>query len=283
MSKNASENKKEVNREHLIVPEQIFAPETEADEPEEQEVAVADEAESADIRDPELDPQQISFFDTDTPEENGKDDTESEDAYRISEELARLEALDEEGYDSDRPRIVDKIFDVVELLVFTVAAVFILTSFFFKHAVVDGDSMLSTLAEGEHLIISDLFYEPERGDIIVFEDYSIGENLKKPIVKRVIALAGDKVEIDILGTVFVNGEEIKDEHKYISGGVYKLRPEHKYAVAEEYTVPEGHIFVLGDNRNNSTDSRFFGAISTDTVLGEVKLRVFPIAGFGTVD
>ncbi|MBR2465545.1 MAG: signal peptidase I [Clostridia bacterium] len=282
MSKNASESKKELNRDNLIVPEQIFAPEPEPEEPVEEELVDACEKESADVRDPELDPNQISFFDTDAQCEED-DDTANEDAHRRSEELARLEAIDEKGYDSDKPRIVDKIFDVVELLVFTVAAVFILTSFFFKHAIVDGDSMLSTLAEGEHLIISDLFYEPERGDIIVFEDYTIGENLKKPIVKRVIALAGDKVEIDILGTVFVNGEKIKDEHKYISGGVYELRIEHKYAVAEEYTVPEGHIFVLGDNRNNSTDSRTFGAISTDTVLGEVKLRVFPLAGFGTVD
>lgn len=282
MSKNASENKKELNREHLIVPEQIFAPEAEISEPEE-DASAQIETETADIRNPELDPKQISFFDTDTPDNTDEDDTFGEDDYKKSEELARLEAKDEEGYDSEKPRIIDKIFDVVELLVFTVAAVFILTSFLFKHAVVDGDSMVSTLAEGEHLIISDLFYEPERGDIIVFEDYSIGENLKKPIVKRVIAIAGDTVEIDIFGTVFVNGEKIKDEHKYISGGVYKLRLEHKYAVAEEYTVPEGHIFVLGDNRNNSTDSRTFGAISTDTILGEVKLRVFPLAGFGTVD
>ncbi len=282
-AKNTPEREDELSREGLIVPEEIFAPE---DVPEEEETLTEqteefavlpefseDETEKAD------EDVQISFF----AEESPAISVEAPEGEEKST-LLRFEEKDEEGYDPKRPRLLDKAFDLVELFAFTVAVVFILTTLLFRHAIVDGPSMDKTLAHGEHLIISDLFYEPKRGDVIVFEDYSLGENLKKPIVKRVIALAGDTVEIDLYGKVFVNGLPIDEsEYKYLDGGVYKILSSHIYANNEKYTVPEGTVFVLGDNRNNSADSRSFGAISTDAILGEVKLRFWPISSFGAVD
>lgn len=283
MTKHKSENGDRISRDKLIVPEEIFAAEDAGGEPtaDSSDAYATDGGEppiphgsTANIADSSDEPHQISFFGDADEATTSKEQSES----RIYE----FEKCDEQGYDPKAPRIVDKIFDFIELFIFTVAAVFILTTLVFRHAIVDGESMEGTLYNGEHLIISNMFYEPERGDIIVFEDFSLDENLRKPIIKRVIAKGGDRVYIDYSGTVFVNGEEIDDGGKYLSGGRYIFRPSYEYACLEEYVVPDGCIFVLGDNRNNSTDSRCFGAISEDTVLGEVKIRISPLKKLGTV-
>lgn len=281
MTKRTSDGEDRVSRDMLIVPEEIFAGENIEDEADaditECEISDAEDKcpngaqTDADLADG---PHQISFF--------GDKEEPTHDGDGVDSKIYEFEKRDERGYDPKSPRIIDKIFDFAELFIFTVAAVFVLTTLVFRHAVVDGESMEGTLCHGEHLIISNMFYEPKRGDIIVFEDYSLDENLRKPIIKRVIATSGDKVYIDFDGTVFVNGEEIDDENKYISGGHYIFRSSYEYACFEEYTVPDGCIFVLGDNRNNSTDSRCFGAISEDTVIGEVKLRISPLKKLGTV-
>ncbi len=268
-----------VMRESLIVPDEIFAPAPTAepdDSDDEKQDGGFDESDEA----LPLTDGQISFF--------AQDDTEDEaqDEEKVSI-LERFEEKDECAFDPKAPRLIDKIFDFVELFAFTIATVFVLTTLVFRHAIVDGPSMDKTLAHGEHLIISDLFYEPERGDIIVFDGHAIGnEKLNKPIVKRVIALAGDSVEIDTdTGTVYVNGNAIDESgYRYLSGNTYIDNEfEHIYAVNGAYTVPEGHVFVLGDNRNNSSDSRSFGPINKESILGEVKFRIFPFDSFGTVD
>ncbi len=282
-TKNTPEKEEDVSREGLIVPEEIFA----AEEIAKEEQAAEEQKEFADI--PEFSEEDAEMSDTDVQlsffaEQTEKDVLEPVDDEKDKSVFLKFEERDEEGFDPKRPRFVDKLFDFVELFAFTVALVFVLTTLLFRHAIVDGPSMNKTLEHGEHLIISDLFYKPDYGDVIVFEDYSLGENLKKPIVKRVIALAGDTVEIDSYGKVFVNGLPIDESgYKYLSDGVYKNLSSHIYASGEKYTVPEGTVFVLGDNRNNSSDSRVFGAISTDSILGEVKLRFWPIASFGAVN
>ncbi len=283
MKKNAQNSNDEAqSRERLIVPEEIFA-EAEAieeqprdEQPEEpiseqeteEEISASDEAEGGEY-------EQIAFFEE---ERQAKELPSSEKAPEDDEE-----ARDEDGYDEENPRLVDKIFDFLELFVFTVAAVFIITTFLFRHAIVEGDSMSGTLEHGEHLIISDLFYSPDVGDVVVFEDYTLPEGLRKPIVKRVIATGGDKVLVSYDGTVSVNGIQIPDEHARYEGGGYLLRDDQIFAVGAEYTVPEGCVFVLGDNRNNSTDSRCFGAIDEDAILGKVIIRIYPFDVFGGVD
>ena len=133
--------------------------------------------------------------------------------------------------------------------------------------------MENTLHNGEHLIISDAFYSPKRGDVIVCEDYSTG--LRKPIVKRIIALGGDTVEITA-DKVYVNGEELTEDYVNIDSDVYVYTP-------MSCTVPEGEVFVMGDHRNNSSDSRVFGTVREDAILGKVIVRFYPFDKFGKIE
>lgn len=189
-------------------------------------------------------------------------------------------------------RRVDALFDFIELFVFTLAAVLFITSFFVRHSVVDGDSMLGTLHDGENLLISDLFYTPERGDVIVVDDHST--LLKKPIIKRVIAVGGDVVRITRHG-VFVNGEPLVEDYVFTDEADYTYEVYPSAALMEndtliveageyyELTVPEGELFVMGDHRNKSTDSREIGTVDEDAVLGRVILRFYPFDKFGEIE
>ena len=191
-----------------------------------------------------------------------------------------------------KPRLIDSVFEFVELLLLTLAAVFIVTTFIFRHSVVDGDSMMNTLQHNDVLIISELFYTPEQYDIVVIEDHSTGYT--HPLVKRVIAVGGDKVRVSEYG-IFVNDELLNESYVFIDefGYTYNVYPSealfdnltlvYEEGVYYEFEVPEGEIFVLGDHRNNSADSRKFGTVSTDAVLGKVLFRVYPFSEFGLVD
>lgn len=179
-------------------------------------------------------------------------------------------------YNPDKPRRIDARFDLVELFIVTLAIVMIISSFFFRHTVVDGASMEKTLYDREHLIISDVFYTPKRGDIIVFADYTT--SVKKNLVKRVIAIEGDKVKITRDGQVIVNGRVQEEDYVNIDKPGYTYRP-------LEITVPAGELFVMGDHRNESVDSRdpYVGTISEDAVLGRVLIRIYPFSEFGNPD
>ena len=192
----------------------------------------------------------------------------------------------------EKPRLIESIFEFVELLLLTLAAVFIITTFIFRHSVVDGDSMMNTLQHEDVLIISGLFYTPEQYDIVVIEDHSTGYT--HPLVKRVIAVGGDKVCVTEYG-IFVNDELLDESYVFIDefGYTYNVYPSealfdnptlvYEEGIYYEFEVPAGEIFVLGDHRNNSADSRKFGTVSTDAVLGRVLFRVYPFSEFGLVD
>ncbi len=174
---------------------------------------------------------------------------------------------------SPKERGIDMLFDVLELFIFSLVTVLLVTTFLFRHSIVDGSSMENTLHGGEHLIISDLFYTPERGDIIVCEDYET--SLRKPIVKRVIGLPGDHIVVTSDYTVYVNGDLLQEDYVYVD--FYNPTP------AVDIVVPQGEVFVLGDHRNNSTDSRYFGTIKIDSILGRVLFRFYPLDKFGAVE
>ena len=195
------------------------------------------------------------------------------EASEVEEESEPEEQRDLDKFDPKRPRIVDTIFEFVELFVFTLVAVMVLTTFFFRYSQVEGGSMDMTLADGDRLIISDFLYTPERGDIIVFEDY--GTELRDPLVKRIIGVAGDVVEVKIDGSVYVNGELLDEPYVYVTPGKAPTR------IHGKWTVEDGELFVMGDHRDVSKDSREFGPIKVDSVLGEVKLRFYPFDSFGT--
>ncbi len=178
-------------------------------------------------------------------------------------------------YDVKKTRKIDGRFDFIELLIFTLTVVFVMTSFVFRHSIVDGNSMQNTLQDGEILIISGLFYTPERYDIVVLEDHSTG--IYHPIVKRVIAVGGDEVCIT-KETIYVNGEPVRDDFVLIDN----CKETFMGYSPEIFTVPEGQIYVLGDHRDNSIDSRYFGVVDADSVIGKVLLRLYPFDRFGSV-
>ena len=178
-------------------------------------------------------------------------------------------------YDEKRPRIVDHVFDLVEILAITLTAAIIITTIFFRFSFVDGHSMDMTLANGDTLLISNLFYTPDYDDIVVFE-YVTDRGERRPLVKRIIGLEGDTIRIEKNGDVYRNGEPLSEEYVYLDGKI-------PISLAGEWDVGEGEIFVMGDHRNDSKDSREFGPISTNAILGRAVLRLFPIQSFGAID
>lgn len=143
----------------------------------------------------------------------------------------------------------------------------LLTNFVVLLAKVDGQSMLPTLEHNERLIVWRLGYTPQKGDIIILNP-PVGRG---PYVKRVIGTGGDTVRIDSsTGSVFVNGEKI--DEPYINNQTTSSQ--------QEYFVPEGHVFVMGDNRGNSNDSRNIGVIPNQNVIGKVVFRIWPLNKIG---
>lgn len=149
--------------------------------------------------------------------------------------------------------------------IIVVAVVVIAVSFFIKPIVVEGVSMSPTLESKDYLLVSRQAYnfgEPERGDIVVFpHDEGTDEKL---YIKRVIGLPGDHLVIED-GKVYINDKLIKEEYiaeNYTSGDI-------------DYKIPKGRIFVMGDNRGNSSDSRYFGTVKIDQVVGEAFVRLYP--------
>lgn len=171
-----------------------------------------------------------------------------------------------------------ELFDWLEIFVAALTAVFILFLFVGRVAVVDGSSMLPTLKTGEGLVVQEAFYKPTAGDIVVCQSASYGF---KPLVKRIIAVGGDTIRVDWdTWTVYVNDVALSEPYvNYISG--VSMR---KWVYGDSLTVPDGYVFVMGDNRNGSTDSRSktIGLIDERLVLGKVVFRYSPLSEFGTV-
>ena len=143
---------------------------------------------------------------------------------------------------------------------------------FFKPIIVQQESMQPNFYSGDYLITSRqayrLFGQPERGDVIVFKSHLYDEKGKqKNLIKRIIGLPGDTVEIKN-GDVYINGELLQEEYVAEQGLSGEM---------EAVTVPEGRLFVMGDNRRVSQDSRSpeVGTIEMDSIVGKVVLRLYP--------
>ncbi|WRS28271.1 signal peptidase I [Oscillospiraceae bacterium MB08-C2-2] len=161
-----------------------------------------------------------------------------------------------------------ELIDWVEALVMAVVFVVLLFTFVMRTAGVNGDSMFPTLENRDALLISRFLYEPKQGDIVVVTRIS---EPTEPLIKRVIATENQTVDIDFQqGVVSVDGQPLEEP--------YTFEPTYvQYDVEFPQTVPEGTVFVMGDNRNHSLDSRDsdIGMIDKRYVLGRAFFRIMP--------
>ncbi len=159
------------------------------------------------------------------------------------------------------------LYEWVHSLVFAVAIVVIILTFFLRLVDVSGTSMLQTLKSEDKVIVTNFFYTPKHGDIVVI---SHGAEYSKPLIKRVIATEGDRLQIDFESeTVRVNGELLQED--YIQGHTRDEQGE----IPD--VIPEGKVFVMGDNRTVSLDSRSpeIGLIDSKDIIGKAQFVVFP--------
>lgn len=176
-------------------------------------------------------------------------------------------------------RFSSELFSWGESLMVVLIFFVVVFTFFIRLIGVDGSSMYPTLEDHNIMLVSNLNYTPQKGDIVVLRKEGFYDN--QPIVKRVIATGGDTIDIDpVTGDVIVNGETLVEP--YIAEKINTL--ERMGDLTYPQTVPEGCIFVMGDNRNGSTDSRWasLGMVDQRYVLGHVLSVVYPFSNFGSV-
>ena len=184
-----------------------------------------------------------------------------------------------------KSNICRDIFDWLDIIISAMLAVVVIFTFAFRVATIEGDSMKNTFYEGQKVIITNWFYQPKFGDVVVVSrnaENNASASAEGPIIKRVIATEGQQVNIDFeKGIVYVDGVALDEPYTRTPTNL-------KSDVVFPVYVPEGHIFCLGDNRNESLDSRSSrigngGMIDTRYVLGKVVMRIWPVDTFGKVD
>lgn len=167
-----------------------------------------------------------------------------------------------------------EIYEWIQCLVFALIFCVVMFVFLFRLVDVVGDSMNPTLEDGDKMVVSDLFYKPKQGDIIISRK---DEYKSEALVKRVIATEGQTVEIDFTkGRVYVDGELL--DEPYIAEPT-----KNQIDFTGTQIVPEGCVFVMGDNRNESADSRDsrIGMIDERLIIGKVLLTVYPLNHMGS--
>ena len=172
-----------------------------------------------------------------------------------------------------------ELFEWLQMIMACVLGAVIAFNLVVRLSVVDGHSMDPTLEHGELMLVWSLGYTPKQGDIVIINKTTANFLHEQAVVKRVIAVGGQTVDIDYgKGRVYVDGERVKE--KYILEEMYL--PGNPYMQETHFEVPEGTVFVLGDNRNGSTDSRDsrLGTIDEGYILGRAVAAIWPMDKFG---
>ncbi len=186
--------------------------------------------------------------------------------------------------------INEKVWDILELIMYALIALvvaYLIVTFVGQRTVVDGKSMYNTLDDGDNIIVEKLSYtfgEPDRFDIVVFPHYDYTRGGEVYYIKRIIGMPGETIQIED-GLIYILDESgnktvLDEEYGYyidgrqMSGGIASTPIE----------IPEGYYFVLGDNRNNSKDSRdsSVGLVKQEDIVGKAWLRFYPFSDFGFI-
>lgn len=181
---------------------------------------------------------------------------------------------------SKQNKFLKQAFNTALYFLFIFAVTAFVLKFVGQRSVVDGSSMCDTLYDGESLWVNKFTYrfnQPERFDIIIFP-YEHKEDTY--FIKRIIGLPGETVRIDEEGTIYINGEKLDENY-----GREVISADSRGIAAEEIQVGEDEYFVMGDNRNNSMDSRYpnVGNIKKDAIIGKAVFRLFPLSKFGKIE
>lgn len=164
-------------------------------------------------------------------------------------------------------------------LLCVLGAVWLVITFVGQRTEVEGASMENTLHNGDNLIVDKLsyrFHDPERFDIIVFP-FQFQDNTY--YIKRIIGLPGETVQIMDDGSIYINGEKLEENY-----GMEVIKPETIGRATEPIELGDDEYFVMGDNRNNSSDSRtdMVGNIKRENIIGKAWLRIWPVSDFGVL-
>ena len=182
----------------------------------------------------------------------------------------------QEGKKKSEKSQMREFFSLILYVAGVVLLSIVLNKFVIQKVEVDGPSMNTTLKTGQQLMVQKVSYhftDPKRGDIVVFQPPGYEDDTL--YIKRVIGVPGDRVQI-IDGYIYLNGKKYDDpqwREEILDPGI----------AGEEVTVGEGEYFVVGDNRNDSTDSREFGAVEKSRIMGEAVLRIWPLKKFGLLE
>ena len=175
-----------------------------------------------------------------------------------------------------KPSKENSLFEWYDSMVFALTVIVLVFVFLVRVITVSGYSMEPTLLWNDRVAVQSMLYTPKRGDVVVMDGYI---NYGDPLVKRIIAVGGDTLDIDFsTGTVTLNGQQL--DEPYISAPTRV-----SYDVVFPVVVSEGYVFVMGDNRPNSLDSRSseIGMIDERDILGKVLVRIFPFDRFGRIE
>lgn len=176
-------------------------------------------------------------------------------------------------------KVLKELLNTGLYLLFVLLLTWLLITYVVQRTEVEGSSMEATLSNGDNLFVDKISYrfkDPERFDIIVFP-FQYKENTY--YIKRIIGMPGETVQIDEQGNIYINGEVLKESY-----GMEVIKPENIGRAAEPIVLGEDEYFVMGDNRNNSSDSRaeIVGNIHRDDIIGRAWVRIWPFEDMGVL-
>ena len=193
----------------------------------------------------------------------------------MSNETVSQENSNKQEQGTKKTDLKKEVLSWIFYILFVIALTYLIITFVGQRTMVDGRSMNATLNDGDNLIVEKFSYrlgDPERFDIIVFPPQ---ESPKEHYIKRIIGLPGETVQIDAEGKIYIDGEVLEENY-----GLETIRNAGR--AAEPITLGDDEYFVLGDNRNNSKDSRSdaVGNVKRSSITGRAWLRIWPLSDIG---